>query len=142
MPHNYHTHVHWPVPTIVGHTFVLLAIVGFTLRWLQIGGAWTYALGVVGVIGAEIVLLYISRVYTVRLQDRIVKIEMKVRGRDLLSAEQQRKLAQLTNRQIAALRFASDEELPALLERASRENMTPDAIKRAIRSWVADLDRT
>jgi hypothetical protein len=47
-----------------------------------------------------------------------------------------------TNRQLVALRFASDEELPALLERATREAMKPDAIKRVIRTWEPDLDRT
>jgi hypothetical protein len=45
-------------------------------------------------------------------------------------------------KQIAALRFASDAELPALLERAAREQLPPVAIKRAIKNWVPDLDRT
>jgi len=40
--------------------------------------------------------------------------------------------------QVAALRFASDEELPALLKRAVDENLSPDAIKKSIKNWVAD----
>ncbi|HXG56126.1 MAG TPA: DUF6526 family protein [Vicinamibacterales bacterium] len=42
----------------------------------------------------------------------------------------------------SALRFASDEELPLLLERASRERLAPSDIKRAVRAWVADHERT
>jgi hypothetical protein len=95
-----------------------------------------------GLIGAVVALLWISRRYVTRLQDRIIKLEMQIRCATLLTAPQQRLLAGLTNKQRVALRFASDEELAALLERASRESMAPDDIKRAIRTWVPDLDRT
>ena len=50
--------------------------------------------------------------------------------------------SQLGRVQALALRFASDEELPALLERAARENLDVDQIKRAIVNWVPDWDRT
>jgi hypothetical protein len=48
----------------------------------------------------------------------------------------------LNKKQIAALRFASDEELGALLERAARENLAPKAIKAAVRTWRPDFHRT
>ena len=67
---------------------------------------------------------------------------MRVRAATLLSPPQQTALSRLSKPQIVALRFASDEELPALLERAEREHLAPDQIKRAIKNWVADLDRT
>jgi len=51
-------------------------------------------------------------------------------------------LTQLDNKQIAALRFACDAELPPLLERAVREKLPPKEIKREVKKWVADLDRT
>jgi hypothetical protein len=79
---------------------------------------------------------------TTRLQDRIIKLEMRVRTAPLLTPEQQRLLDQLDNKQIAALRFASDAELPLLLERAVREKLPLKEIKRAVKSWTADLDRT
>lgn len=60
----------------------------------------------------------------------------------LLTPEQHRMLASLGMKEIAALRFAPDTELPALLERAAREQLAPLDIKRAIREWVPDLDRT
>jgi hypothetical protein len=48
----------------------------------------------------------------------------------------------LTLPQLIALRFASDAELPALIDRAVAEQLTPDAIKRAVRDWQGDYLRT
>ena len=138
---SYATHTHLPVATSLGYVFVLIAIAGFILNWRG-AAAWTFALGIAGLIGAIVTLLAISRLYIVRLQDRIIKLEMNVRCATLLTAEQQRLLAALTNRQLVALRFASDEELPALLERTAREFLEPDQIKRAVRTWRPDYDRT
>jgi hypothetical protein len=140
MAQSYGNHVHWPVATGVGYLFLIVALVGLWFRWS--GGDWPTTIAIVGLIGAVLALLSISRLYITRLQDRIIKLEMKVRCASLLTAPQQRLLAGLTNKQLVALRFASDEELPALLERASRESMKPDDIKRAIRTWAPDLDRT
>ena len=90
----------------------------------------------------SIALLLISRNYITRLQDRIIRLEMRLRGANLLTPDQQRQLASLRIKQIVALRFASDAELPALVERAAREQLPPDSIKRAITTWVPDYDRT
>ena len=140
MPQSYANHGHLPVATGVGYLFLIVAFVGLGLRWSS--GDWPTTLAVAGLAGASLALLSISRLYITRLQDRIIKLEMKMRCATLLTPAQQRLLFGLTTKQIVALRFASDEELPGLLERASRESMKPDDIKRAIRTWVPDLDRT
>src|SRR5437762_4111953 len=119
---TYKNHIHRPVLTAVGYVFVALALVGFLMRWRS---GDRQVIGLLELCGAVIVLLQISRCYTTRLQDRIIKLEMRVRAAPLLTPEQQRLFAQLNNKQIAALRFASDPELPALLERAARENLPP-----------------
>jgi hypothetical protein len=139
---DYATHRHNPRLTGVGFMFVLLGVVGFVLRWFGIGGRYAMALGVAGLIAAIQVLLTISRVYTTKLQDRIIKLEMRVRGMTLLTPAQQVMLARLSRPQVVALRFASDAELPALVEQADREKLTADQIKRAIKNWVPDFDRT
>jgi hypothetical protein len=139
---SYENHPHQPMATIVGYVFVIVALTGFALRWFLIGGRATFALGLLGLVGAILTLLYISRTYITRLQDRIIKLEMRVRTLSLLSPDQQRRLFQLDNKRIAALRFASDEELPALLDRAVREQLKPADIKRAVKNWVPDYDRT
>ena len=139
---TYATHRHIPRLTGIGFLFVLVAIVALSLRGFDIGGAPMFAAGLAALIAAVMVLLLISRLYTTTLQDRIIKLEMRVRAAELLSPQQRAALLRLSRPQIVALRFASDAELPALLERAEREHLTADQIKRAIKNWVADLDRT
>ena len=60
-----------------------------------------------------------------KLQDRIIQLEMQVRCARVLPAGQDELLAQLSPKQVVALRFASDAELGDLLARAVREQMTP-----------------
>jgi len=137
---SYKNHAHRPLLTAVGFWFVMIATVSFLLQWRATGNR--LSIGLLALCAAVIVLLQISRRYTTRLQDRIIKLEMRVRTAALLTPEQQRLLAQLNNKQIAALRFACDAELPALLERAAREKLPPKEIKRAVNTWTPDLDRT
>jgi hypothetical protein len=139
---DYASHRHNPKLTGIGFLFLVVSIVGFGLRWFHIGGRYSMALGLVGLLASVQVLLSISRVYTTKLQDRIIRLEMKVRGMTLLTPAQQAVLARLSRPQVVALRFASDAELPALVEQADREKMTADQIKRAIKNWVPDVDRT
>lgn len=142
MAQSYASHTHWPRHTAAGYVLVVVALVGFAMRWFEVGGRVSFAVALLALTGAVIALLLISRDYVTRLQDRIIKLELRVRTATLLTVEQQRLLWQLTNGQIVALRFASDQELPALVERAAREKLDPDDIKRAIQTWVPDLDRT
>jgi hypothetical protein len=139
---SFERHAHRPTLTIIGYGFLVAALIALVLRWFEIGGRATFAVGLLGIIGATIVLLAISRIYTTKLQDRIIRLEMRVRGASLLTPEQQRLLEQLALKQVVALRFASDAELAALLERAAREQLAPADIKRAIKAWTPDLDRT
>ena len=139
---TYETHRHHPTPTLIGFLVVLLSLAAFALRWFEIGGRVMFAVGLFGLIAANVVLLMISRAYTMKLQDRIIKLEMKTRCATLLTPSQQAALGRLSNAQIVGLRFASDAELPALVDRADREHLTNDQIKRAVKNWVADGDRT
>ncbi len=138
----YANHRHNPRLTGIGFVFLVISGIGFALRWFQIGGHYTMALGLAGLMLSVLMLLVISREYTVRLQDRIIKLEMRLRAASVLSPAQQAALGRLTRAQLVALRFASDEELPLLVERAEREQLSADQIKRAITNWVPDWDRT
>jgi len=139
---RFENHAHRPRATVLAALFVLIAIVGLTLRWFEIGGRLSFAAGLAAIIGAEIMLVVMSRTYITTLQDRIIRLEMRVRGLSVLTPEQQVILAQLGVKQVAALRFASNAEMPTLLERAAREKLAPADIKRAITSWTPDFDRT
>jgi len=139
---SFENHAYRPTATIVGFLLVIAALVAFGFRWMGIGGRTSFALGLLCLVGSVMTLLAISRVYITRLQDRIIKLEMRVRCALLLSPDQQRQLAALTNKQVAALRFASDAEVPALLDRAVRDRLSPADIKRAVVTWTPDHDRT
>jgi hypothetical protein len=88
-----------------------------------------------------VVLLTITivRTFALRLQDRIIRLEM--RGR-LARLGREQTIERLSVKQVVALRFASDGELPALVDRALAENLSPDQIKRAVTHWQADRLRT
>ena len=139
---TYATHRHQPRMTGIGFAFLIVGIVGFVIRGAGIGGHLTMGIGLFGLVGAILTLLLLSRSYTTALQDRIIKLEMRVRCASLLTPAQQAIAARLAKPQLVALRFASDAELAPLVERADRERLTPDQIKQAITNWLPDLDRT
>lgn len=93
----------------------------------------------VALAGTVLSAVSLLRVFALRLQNRIIRLEMQVR---LARFGREHDLHKLVMRQIVALRFASDAELPALLDRAMSENLPPDAIKRAVRDWQGDYFRT
>ena len=137
---SYESHAHHPVPTYVAGGLTLLSLF---LLYAHLHLGWhTEELAFTSLALAVIVLVAISRLYTVALQDRIIMLETKIRCAELLPAGQEAHLAKLSKKQIAALRFASDDELGALLERAARENMAPKDIKASIRTWRPDPHRT
>lgn len=137
---SFQNHAHRPTHTAVGGLFALLALI-FMVQTMFFGKDmrdWAILMAILAVW----VLIAISRVYTVRLQDRIIMLEVKVRAAELLTAGQDAQLAKLSSKQIAALRFASDAEFGALLDRAARENLAPKDIKAAIKQWRPDFYRT
>jgi hypothetical protein len=140
MSQSFESHAHRPLPTALAAVLWLLAVLLFaaavTLGW----NTRDLAFGVLLVV--VFVALTIDRLYTTKLQDRIIMLEMKVRCAELLPAGDDAKLAQLDVKQITALRFASDGELGTLLDRAVREQLAPTAIKKAITHWRADHHRT
>ncbi len=76
--------------------------------------------------------------YALTNQNRTVRLEMRLRYYQLTGKRLEPIEEQLSFGQLAALRFASDDELPALVQKALSEHMTADAIKRSIKNWVAD----
>ena len=137
---SFERHGHHPVPTYVAGVLTLVALLALVGAWAV---EWpTLYPGVVSLSCAVAVLVSISRMYIVRLQDRIIVLEMKVRCAEVLPAGQDARLAELTPKQIVALRFASDHELGELLDRAIREKLPPREIKRAVQRWRPDDLRT
>ncbi len=87
------------------------------------------------------VLAFSLRGQALRAQDRIIRLEEHLRYHRLLPTDAHERYAALSLRQIIALRFASNEELPALSARAVKENLTPKQIKESITTWRPDTYR-
>jgi hypothetical protein len=83
-----------------------------------------------------------ARVFALTVQDRVIRLEMQLRLKGLLPPDLQGRIPEFTPRQLVALRFASDEELPELCRSVLRDNITEGkAIKKMIRNWKADYLR-
>lgn len=90
---------------------------------------------------ALLVLVFVVRAYSLKVQDRVIRLEERIRMAALMPLESRQLQRELTTRQIIALRFASDAELAELAERAVREKLSPKAIKEQIVQWKPDLHR-
>ena len=81
------------------------------------------------------------RLYALRNQDRLIRLEEQVRMQTVLPEALRSRAGELTVQQCVGLRFACDAELPALVERALRENLEKKQIKQAVQTWRPDYHR-
>ena len=135
---SYKTHVRW-LPQF--HFFVIpvLLVNVFVSAWrlIQIPGLGT-AYGVVFAV-ALLGLGFVSRMQAVTVQDRVIRLEMRLKLRQLLPPDLQPRIDDLTHRQLVALRFASDAELADLVREVLAGKLTTSKdIKMRVKNWQSD----
>jgi hypothetical protein len=84
----------------------------------------------------------LARVQALAAQDRVIRLEMRMKLQQILPADLQSKISDLTTRQLVALRFASDAELPELVRGVLSGKLSKTKeIKLQIKNWQADWQR-
>jgi hypothetical protein len=105
------------------------------------GGFSAWAAWNVVVWAAVIVLTLRVRVYALKVQDRIIRLEERLRLATLLDEPLKGRIGELDVPQLVGLRFASDAEVPGLVKAALDEKLSGEEIKKRIQSWRPDTFR-
>ena len=120
---------------------ILLINLGWSLYRMFRAFSVETALGLLLAFGLML-MFFFSRIFALRVQDRVIRLEMRLRMEKLLPADLQPSIPEFTPRQLIALRFASDAELPELARRVITEKIEDGkTIKKLIRQWNPDYLR-
>jgi Family of unknown function (DUF6526) len=141
VPQTYanHARFHPPFHFFLAPGSILLLILGIVnvVRHYRRLDAWMLLL--MGIL--FLAAVFLIRLNPLRVQDRLIRLEERLRLQALLSAEQGARIGELTESQLVALRFASDEELAALVARVLAAKTPAKEIKKGIVTWRADMFR-
>ena len=140
---NYSNHKRYYIP----HHFIFLPI----LAGLQTLGVWKYFNDkentLIWLLFSVIIFLIIyltvmvRQHYALENQNRIIRLEFQQRYFEIFGERSDKVIEQLKFSQIAALRFAYDEEFKTLLAQALNKNISGDEIKKSIKNWRPDYYR-
>ena len=100
---------------------------------LHFWAAWLVVLSV-----AAILAVFKARAYPIKVQDRVIRLEERLRLRALAPAEWHSQIYRLSEDQLIGLRFAADDEVVELAKQALEHSLNRKQIKERIRSWRAD----
>ncbi|HLG95048.1 MAG TPA: DUF6526 family protein [Bryobacteraceae bacterium] len=134
-----HVRMHPPFHFFLMPATLLLLILVIVNVVRHPGALESWILLLIGVMAPVAVLLI--RINPLRVQDRVIRLEERQRMEVLLPAHLKARINDLTESQIVALRFASDAELPGLVEKALSAPLAGRDIKKAIVTWRPDTFR-
>jgi len=118
---------------------VLIGLIGSIINYTNSAPENKYSASLLVLVFFILLLLgWIVRGYGLKAQDRAIRAEENLRHFILTGKALDSKLRM---GQIVALRFASDEEFPALAAKAAAENLSGKSIKQSIQNWKADYNR-
>lgn len=139
---TYANHVRYHAPF---HYFLfplMLLLLAWSVVQVVRHPGWETAMGLVLTL-VLVVTTFLTRVYAMKVQDRVIRLEEHLRFARLLPAEVARQATEkIPLRFIIALRFASDEELPGLIAKVLDGSLAqPAEVKKAIQTWRGDYWR-
>jgi hypothetical protein len=141
VPQTYANHTRF----VVGYHFVALFLLFVNLGWSALRAFRDFSTGTVvaALLAVALVLLFLyARTFPMTVQDRVIRLEMRLRMEKLLPADVFARFGEFTVGQLVALRFASDAELPALARKVLDEKIASRAeIKKLIKDWQPDYLR-
>ena len=130
-----HPPFHFFVLPMTATAFVLAVI--NVVRHYDLLSAWA----IVTMAAAGVVAAFLIRINALKAQDRVIRLEERLRLRDLLNEPLRSRIPDLSESQLIAIRFASDGEVAGIVEKALANGMEAKDIKKAIVHWRADTFR-
>ena len=139
---NFANHVKW-VPAF--HFFVipvLLLNLGQSIyRTVHLGFSFDRLVGILTA-AAILTTAFLARIFALKVQDRVIRLEERLRMERLLPADLKPRIEEFTCAQLVGLRFASDAELPGLARKVLTDKVEgAKAIKQMVQNWRADYLR-
>jgi len=139
-PQTFANHTRWDplFHFFVLPVFFLLALAGLVhfIWWPGLHSGLMFVVAVALAIAVTKI-----RLNALRVQDRVIRLEERLRLASLLPEPLRSRIPELTVGQLVGLRFASDAEVPKLVERALSEKLSKTDIKKAIQNWRPDYLR-
>lgn len=136
-PQNLKNHAKFDPPFHFVLVLVLFANLGFAIAFLvqhkSLPTAWFLVLSV-----TAFVALFRLRQYPLKVQDRVIRLEERLRLQALAPSEWHAQIYRLSEDQLIGLRFAGDDEVVELAKQALEHNLSRKQIKERIRNWRAD----
>lgn len=130
---------------VPAYHYLLFALVLAVVIWSVIRLVEDPSLDRVMVVLLAVVLVltaFYARAFPLRVQDRVIRLEERLRMETLLPDDLRSRIGEFTTGQLIGLRFASDEELPELARKVLDEGLTDrKSIKQAVKNWRADHQR-